>query len=193
MTQRTDGTSLRNDEFRAVSSHEGARKLGQARIWTSRKKRPRSVILWVRVEVLKASSPESGHPHSGRARPRRAVVVVPIPPFVGRTLGVALQERLPTSLAAERRCVRGSSRGDHRSSPRLLNGSRCENALALTEKNVVAVPLSTPKSASKMSVMVYQGISQPIRAFRRAMSLWSHEGVGEALCFARIQMGNVGD
>src|SRR3981189_908959 len=29
---------------------------------------------------------------------------------------------------------------------------------------------STPKSASKLSVMVTQGISQPIRAFRRAMS-----------------------
>jgi hypothetical protein len=29
---------------------------------------------------------------------------------------------------------------------------------------------STPKSASKLSVIVYQGISQPIRAFRRAMS-----------------------
>src|SRR5919106_116690 len=29
---------------------------------------------------------------------------------------------------------------------------------------------STPKSASKLSVMVYQGILQPIRAFRRAMS-----------------------
>jgi hypothetical protein len=29
---------------------------------------------------------------------------------------------------------------------------------------------STPKSASKLSVMVYQGISQPIRAFSRAMS-----------------------
>src|SRR4051795_8159184 len=29
---------------------------------------------------------------------------------------------------------------------------------------------STPKSASKLSVMVYQGIFQPIRVFRRAMS-----------------------
>ena len=29
---------------------------------------------------------------------------------------------------------------------------------------------STPKSASKPSVMVYQGISQPIRAFTRSMS-----------------------
>src|ERR1700686_4833466 len=31
---------------------------------------------------------------------------------------------------------------------------------------------STPKSLSKPSVMVYQGISQPIRAFRRSMAAW---------------------
>ena len=29
---------------------------------------------------------------------------------------------------------------------------------------------STPKSVSNWSVMVYQGIAQPIRAFSRAMS-----------------------
>src|SRR5882762_7881379 len=45
---------------------------------------------------------------------------------------------------------------------------------------------STPKSASKPSVMVYQGISQPIRAFRRA------RGVGEG-GVAGVQMGQVGD
>jgi Sulfite exporter TauE/SafE len=48
--------------------------------------------------------------------------------------------------------------------------------VAVAEEHVVAVPLihaeidSTPKSTSKLSVMVYQGTSQPIFAFRRAMS-----------------------
>jgi hypothetical protein len=39
---------------------------------------------------------------------------------------------------------------------------------------------STPKSASKLSMIVYQGISQPIRAFRRAMSACGRpRGVGK--------------
>jgi hypothetical protein len=48
--------------------------------------------------------------------------------------------------------------------------------VAVAEEHVVAVPLihaeidSTPKSTSKLSVMVYQGTSQPIFACRRAMS-----------------------
>src|SRR5208283_842164 len=52
---------------------------------------------------------------------------------------------------------------------------------------------STPKSASKLSVMVYQGISQPIRAFRRTMvRLRCARGVREC-GVADVQMGEVGD
>ena len=52
---------------------------------------------------------------------------------------------------------------------------------------------STPKSASKLSVMVYQGIVQPIRAFRRSMSgLRRARGVRER-GVAGVQMGEVGD
>src|SRR6202044_1926503 len=37
---------------------------------------------------------------------------------------------------------------------------------------------ATPKSASKLSVIVYQGISQPICAFRRAISACGARGAG---------------
>ena len=36
-------------------------------------------------------------------------------------------------------------------------------------KALVPCHSSTPKSASKSSVIVYHGISQPIRAFKRSM------------------------
>src|SRR6266481_2995264 len=48
---------------------------------------------------------------------------------------------------------------------------------------------STPKSASKLSVSVYQGIAQPIFAFRRAMSACGARERG----VAGVQMGEVGD
>src|SRR2546425_5935008 len=51
---------------------------------------------------------------------------------------------------------------------------------------------STPKSLSKLSVMVYHGIFQPIRAFRRSMSACGARGVRER-GVASIQMGQVGD
>src|SRR5580704_15440130 len=51
---------------------------------------------------------------------------------------------------------------------------------------------ATPKSASKSSVTVYQGISQRIRAFRRAMSACGARDVGEG-GVACVQMGKVGD
>ena len=52
---------------------------------------------------------------------------------------------------------------------------------------------STPKSASKSSVIVYQGISQPIRAFQRSMSACGRaRDVGER-GVARVEVGEVGD
>ena len=45
------------------------------------------------------------------------------------------------------------------------------NTLSPSRKNAfVPCHWSTPKSASNSSVIVYQGIVQPIRSFRRAIS-----------------------
>ena len=60
-------------------------------------------------------------------------------------------------------------------------------------KALVPCHSSTPKSASKSSVSVYQGMSQPIRAFKRSMfscgrARDEHEGG-----VAGVQMGEVGD
>src|SRR5215472_4857481 len=51
---------------------------------------------------------------------------------------------------------------------------------------------STPKSVSKLSVIVYHGIFQSIRAFRRSMSFCGARGVRER-GVAGVQMGEVRD
>src|SRR5437879_7399571 len=51
---------------------------------------------------------------------------------------------------------------------------------------------STPKSLSKSSVMVYQGISQPIRVFTRSMPFCDAREAN-ASGIANVQMGDVCD
>ena len=52
---------------------------------------------------------------------------------------------------------------------------------------------STPKSASKLSVMVYQGMSQPMRFFNRAISLLLGAGDEHQRGVAGVQVGEVRD
>ena len=51
---------------------------------------------------------------------------------------------------------------------------------------------STPKSASKPSVKVYHGISQPIRAFTRSMSACGTRETNTRVVSRAVQMGDVG-
>ena len=55
------------------------------------------------------------------------------------------------------------------SSPRLLTKYVRQICSPSRRKAFVPCHSPTPKSASKSSVSVYHGISQPIRAFQRAM------------------------
>ena len=57
------------------------------------------------------------------------------------------------------------------SSPRLLMKYVRNTLLASRMNALCPCHSSTPKSVSKLSLIVYQGIAQPIRAFRRAMSV----------------------
>ena len=52
---------------------------------------------------------------------------------------------------------------------------------------------STPKSTSKPSVIVYQGISQPIRALTRSMSGCGPRETKARVVFRCVQVGDVGD
>src|ERR1035438_4775676 len=78
------------------------------------------------------------------------------------------------------------------SSPRLLM-RYVRNTLSPSRMNALwPWYSSTPKSLSKLSVSVYHGIVQPIRAFRRSMSFCGARDAYTSVV-SRVHMGQVGD
>jgi len=115
-------------------------------------------------------------PTSGQARPRRHSCRANSTTCTAASEGNPLASP-PKSPDGERGEVEVAPGGPHRLVAAVVDEVCAEYPLAVAEEHVVAVPFMTPKSTSKLSVMVYQGISQPIRAFRRAISAC---GVGVA-------------
>src|SRR5208337_5269610 len=71
----------------------------------------------------------------------RGVVVVPVPPFVRRGLGVALRRVLPNLLTAERCDVEVAPGGPHGLIAAVVDEVGAKRALAAAEEHVMAVPL----------------------------------------------------
>src|ERR1700734_2098735 len=69
-----------------------------------------------------------------------AVVVVPVPPFVRRGLGITLWRVLPSFLAAERRDVEVAPGTAHRLIGTVVNEVCAEYSVAVVKEDVVAVP-----------------------------------------------------
>src|SRR5215813_2066397 len=68
------------------------------------------------------------------------VVVVPVPPFVRRGLGVTLWRVLPLFLTAERRDVEIAPGGPHGLVAAAVDEVCAEHPLAVVEEDIVAVP-----------------------------------------------------
>src|SRR5580704_3708090 len=71
---------------------------------------------------------------------RGGVFVVPVPPLVGLSLGIALWRILPLLLAPEGRHVKVAPCTPHRFVATVVNEVSAENPLALSEEHVVSVP-----------------------------------------------------
>src|SRR5580692_6386239 len=69
------------------------------------------------------------------------IVVVPVPPFVWRGLGITLRRVLPSLLAAERRDVKIAPDGPHCLVATVVDEVCAEHPLAVAKEYVVAVPL----------------------------------------------------
>src|SRR5215471_5411236 len=73
-------------------------------------------------------------------RGRGVVVIVPVPPLVRRSLGVALRRVLPSLLTSERRDIEVAPGGPHRLVAAAVDEVCAEHPLAVAEEHVVAVP-----------------------------------------------------
>src|SRR6202034_1837251 len=78
-------------------------------------------------------------PFSGRRR--LGVIVMPVPPLVGWTLGIAGGRVLPRLLATERRRVEVTPGGAHRLVAAPVDKVGAKHPLALAKEHVMAVPL----------------------------------------------------
>ena len=87
-----------------------------------------------------------GTPRSHAPRPSGgmggfAVVVVPVPPLVGRRLGVTLRRILPCLLTAEGREIEVAPGGPHRLVAAVVDEIRAEHlALVVADEHIMAVP-----------------------------------------------------
>jgi tRNA isopentenyl-2-thiomethyl-A-37 hydroxylase MiaE len=95
---------------------------------------------------------------------------VPVPPLVWRGLGITFRRILPSLLTAERREIEVAPCAPHRFVAAVVDEVRAEHPLAVADEHIVAVPFINAEVLVEAVGDVYQGISQPIRFFRRAMS-----------------------
>ena len=94
--------------------------------------------------------------------------------------------------AAQRRDVEVVPGAPHLLVAAVVDEVGAEHAVAVAVEHVRAMPLVHAESASKLSVRVDHGISQPIRAFSRAMSAEAHRDEDEG-GVTGVQVGDVGD
>src|SRR6185437_3669698 len=67
-------------------------------------------------------------------------VVVPVPPLIGRGLGVTLWRVLPSLLTAERRDIEVAPGGPHGLIASVIDEVGAEDPLVVAEEHVVAMP-----------------------------------------------------
>ena len=100
-----------------------------------------------------------------------AVPVVPIPPLIRRRLRVGLRRVLPFLLTPEGSDVQVVPSVPHLLVTAVVDEVCAEHTISSRMNAFVPCHSSTPKSLSKSSVSVYQGMnSQPICAVKRLMS-----------------------
>src|SRR5262245_39423429 len=129
-----DGTALCTAPPRRPLHHSWHRRSG----WRDRR---RSCL---RACVAVAEGGLSGVRHLDPlrvGRGLRGVIVVPVPPLVGRALGVALRRVFPRLLAAKRRRIEVAPGAPHRLVAAAVDEVRAKHALAVAEEHVMAVPL----------------------------------------------------
>ncbi len=137
------------------------------------------------LETLSLPHPRIPPPISGRGR-IGDIAVVPVPPLVGRGLGIACGESSQTFLAAQRRDVQVFQVLPICSSPRLLSEVGEIDAVRRRGRTtLVPCHSCTPASASKLSVKVNQGIAHPIRSFSLAISGCGARGTAPGGCRGR--------
>src|SRR5271163_2600754 len=120
-----------------------------------------------------------------------AIVVVPVPPFVRRGLGITLWRVLPSFLTAEWRDVEVTPRAAHRLIAAVVNEVCAEYFVAVAKEDVVAVPFVDPEILIEA---VGDGIPGHFpfhpRFEARDLRLRRARGVGEG-SVAGVQMGQV--
>src|SRR5215469_10404744 len=78
----------------------------------------------------------------GVGRGLGAVVVVPVPPLVRRTLRITLWRVLPGFLTAERSDIEVAPDAAHRLVAAVVDEVRAKHAIAVAEKHIVAMPFT---------------------------------------------------
>src|SRR5712675_1184423 len=148
-----------------------------------------------RLTGLAVAFPEGGLPGVRDRDPFRVgrgvgdVTLVPVPPFVRPALGVACRRVLPLLLTPERRHVEVVPDGAHRLVAAAVDEVGAEDALAVTDERVVAVPFIHPEVGVKT---VGDGVPGDFPAHPRLQArdvgLWCTRGINEGRV-ARVQMG----
>src|SRR5262249_2833889 len=129
---------MRRSDSRASNAAPGCQGPA-ARTWQSGRRPLSRLRVW--VELSESGFSSVGHLDPlGVGRGLGVVVVMPVPPFVRRRLGVTLWRVLPSLLAAERRDVEVAPNGPHRFVAAVVDEVCAEHPLAIAEKHVVAVP-----------------------------------------------------
>src|SRR5262249_30161840 len=122
------------------------------------------------------------------------VVVVPVPPLVGRRLGVSLWRVLPSFLPAQRREIQIAPRGPDRLIATVVDEIGAEDVtLVVADEYIVAVPLV---DAEVFVEAVCDGVPRHLATHSRLhaldLLLWRARGVRER-GVAGVQMGQMGD
>jgi hypothetical protein len=99
-----------------------------------------------------------------------AVFVVPVPPFVRRSLRVACRRVFPVLLAPERSHIEVAPGAPERLVAAIVDEVVAEHAVAIADERVRAVPLVYAKVFIEVVSDGVPRVCQPIRAFTRSMS-----------------------